>query len=169
MAKRDDANTQRIRRGPKYGRIVAHALLALVLPLLVLAAVVPSARAAFGFKAVTLAISKEDASPASQAGSHPYEWSATLALNTVGTPPEEEPDGLLKDLQIQLPPGLVGIPNLLPHCSHADFIAKSCPAASQVGTIVLNTTATVEEFPIFNLEPLPGNAAELAFTAKVAP
>lgn len=132
----------------------------------------PTADAAFGFKALSLSFSEEDTSPATQAGSHPYAWTISLAFNTTGSGAKKLPDGALKDLRIQLPPGLVGTPGLLPHCSRAEFIAQACPAASEVGAIALDTSSTEtegEEFPIYNLEPLPGNAAELAFTASSVP
>jgi hypothetical protein len=132
----------------------------------------PSADAAFGFKTLSLTFANEDASPTTQAGSHPYAWTTALTLNTIGAPDEELPDGALKDLRIQLPAGLIGTPGLLPHCSHADFITQTCPAASEVGTIGLSTSSAETEgleFPIYNLEPLPGNAAELAFTASSVP
>ena len=132
----------------------------------------PTAQAAFGFKTLSLTFANEDTSPATQAGSHPFDWTTSLTLNTTGSGVEELPDGALKDLRIQLPPGLVGTPGLLPHCSHAEFLDQACPAASEVGSIGLSTSlAETEglEFPIYNLEPLPGNAAELAFTATVVP
>ena len=92
-----------------------------------------SAQAAFGFKTLSLSFTNEDTSAATQAGSHPYAWTTALTLNTTGSGAEELPDGALKDLRIQLPPGLVGTPGLLPHCSHADFLTQTCPAASEVG------------------------------------
>jgi hypothetical protein len=143
-----------------------------VLTLLVFAVQAPRADAAFGFESLALGFTNEDSSPATQAGSHPYAWTAGFALNTSGDGSEEIPDGSLKDLRIQLPPGLVGTPGLLPHCAHAEFIGAGCPAASEVGELRLHTSdprTEGESFPLYNLEPLPGNAAELAFTALSVP
>jgi hypothetical protein len=130
------------------------------------------ARAAFGFKTLSLTFTEEGAAAATQAGSHPFVWTTALALNTTGSGEEELPDGALKDLRIQLPPGLVGTPGLLPHCSHADFLTQTCPAASEVGGIGLSTSSAETEgleFPLYNLEPLLGNAAELALSAQGVP
>lgn len=143
-----------------------------VLTLLVVAVQAPRADAAFGFESLALGFTNEDSSPATQAGSHPYAWTAGFALNTSGDGSEELPDGSLKDLRIQLPPGLVGAPGLLPHCSHTAFIGAGCPPGSEVGAIELHTSDPETEgvsFPLYNLEPLPGNAAELAFTAEGIP
>lgn len=130
------------------------------------------AHAAFGFKTLAVTFTEEDGTPATQAGSHPFAWTTSLSLNTTGSGSEELPDGSLKDLRISLPPGLVGTPGLLPHCSHADFLAQTCPAASEVGGIGLSTSSAETEgleFPLYNLSPLPGNAAELAFVASSVP
>ncbi len=145
----------------------------LLLALLALGPLTSPAEGSFGFKSVGLAFSEEDSSPATEAGSHPFSWTIGLALNTTGGGGEALPDGDLKDLRVQLPPGLVGAPDLVPHCSHADFTAESCPAASEVGSVGLQLDQGEGEealtVPLYNLEPLPGNAAELAFTAANVP
>jgi hypothetical protein len=172
MERRDDASTRRIRPRRSCRRAIARAVLVLALPLLIAAVLAPDSQAAFGFKAVGLTFSEEDTSAATRAGSHPYAWTISFALNTTGTPPDELPDDTLKDLRIQLPPGLVGTPDLLPHCSHADFINRSCPPASEVGTAGLSTASGETrglEFPIHNLEPPPGSAAQLGFMALTVP
>jgi hypothetical protein len=129
-----------------------------------------SARAAFGFKDVSQALVEEDSAPALQAGSHPYAWTAAFALNTSGSGSEEKPDGALKDLRIELPPGLVGAPALLPHCSRAEFAAESCPGSAEVGAIELDTELTRGlQFTVYNLEALAGNAAELGFVSQQLP
>jgi hypothetical protein len=138
-----------------------------VAALLLSAAFAPSAHAAFGFESLVVNFTEEDGSPATQAGSHPYALTMGFSLKTVGTGSEELPDGALKDLRIQLPAGLVGTPGLLPQCSRSDYLMQSCPAASAVGAIFLHTDSPEtegESFPLYNLDPLPGNAAELAFT-----
>lgn len=148
-------------------RGIAAATLLVAVALLLFAISAPSAHAAFGFKAVAAGFEEEDGSPATQAGSHPFAWTVSLALNTTGSGSEAQPDGALKDLLIRLPTGLVGTPGLVPRCSRAEFLAQSCPPASKIGAISLHTSLSGtdgESFPLYNLEPLPGNAAELAFT-----
>src|SRR3954468_22521964 len=46
-------------------------------------------------------------------------------------------DEQLKDLDLDLPPGLVGNPNAATRCSAALFAADNCPASSQVGTTTI--------------------------------
>ncbi|HKF83365.1 MAG TPA: hypothetical protein VKB23_10450 [Solirubrobacterales bacterium] len=138
------------------------------------AALTPSqAEAAFGFKSLDVAFTEEDGSAADRAGSHPFAWTTTLTLNTEPGPgPKEIPEQALKDLRIQLPPGLVGTPALLPRCSHAEFLAQACPPGTAVGTVELETSAEETEgtpYPVYNLLPHPGNAAELGFTAVSVP
>jgi hypothetical protein len=145
-------------------------LAALVLAALYLFSAASSARGAFGFESLSSSFSEADLSPATQAGSHPYAWSATFALNTTTGGSEDPPDGALRDLRIQLPPGLVGTPDVVPRCSRADFAAKGCPGSAEVGAIELDTELTRgHQFPLYNLEPLPGHAAELGFVAEVVP
>jgi hypothetical protein len=130
------------------------------------------ARAAFGFKALDLTFTDVDGSPVTQAGSHPFAWTTTVALNSMGAPGEELPDQAIKDLRIELPPGLVGTPGLLPRCSHDDFLAEACAAGTEVGAIELETDLAETEgqvFPLYNLSPLPGSVAELGFVAVRVP
>src|SRR3954469_17400173 len=52
-------------------------------------------------------------------------------------------DEKIKDLDLELPPGLVGNPNAASRCTAAQFGADNCPAASEVGTTTIGATATV--------------------------
>jgi hypothetical protein len=83
-------------------------------------------------------------------------------------------DEQLKDLDVDLPPGLVGNPNAAARCSAADFASDSCPAASQVGSTTIEATATIILIPtpitasgdIYNLEPQPGEPARLGIIVR---
>jgi hypothetical protein len=74
-------------------------------------------------------------------------------------------DGQVKDLTIQLPPGLVGNPNATPKCTSAQLHGSGCPAETQVGEV--SAVANILSIPLpvnasgglFNLEPLPGEPA----------
>jgi hypothetical protein len=110
-----------------------------------------------------------------QAGSHPYELTTAFALNNTvfgerhrdGIRNELAAGGEARNLNVNLPPGIVGDPTAVPQCSRVDFERgpNVCPLDTQVG---LNT-ATVEgvEFaagePIYNLVPPPSVAAEFGF------
>ena len=83
-------------------------------------------------------------------------------------------DEQLKDLDLELPPGLVGNPNAAARCSAADFASDSCQPASQVGSTTIEATATIILIPtpitasgdIFNLEPQPGEPARLGIVVR---
>src|SRR3954470_6648412 len=83
-------------------------------------------------------------------------------------------DEKIKDLDLDLPPGLVGNPNAATRCSAADFAADSCPATSKVGTTTIGATATIVVVPmpltangdIYNLEPQPGEPARLGIIVR---
>jgi hypothetical protein len=159
------------RRG--YGAARARRLIALGLLLLAASfAAASPARAAFGFQSLSSTFEPSgDPAPASLvAGSHPESWTVTLALNASGPPGGESPDGLLKDLRIELPPGLVGTPDLLPRCSREDYLAESCPAATAVGRLGLEIAGLEpQEAVLYLLEPAPGVAAQLGLHVKKDP
>ena len=73
----------------------------------------------FGVKSFEVSFLNEDGTPDTQAGSHPYEFLNTIEFNSHYMPLESnadstyvrEPDGTMRDLTVDLPPGLVGDPN----------------------------------------------------------
>lgn len=145
-------------RSPALGPAV---LLGLV-SLLIMAA--PAAQATFGLQSVSTAFTAQGGDLGAQAaGSHPEAWSTTLAFNTIGAPGSEHPDGAVKDLHITLPPGLVGSPALLPECAHTDYVDDACPESTAVGTVSLNISQPLPVLPVYLLEPLAGQAAQLGF------
>ncbi len=143
---------------------------------------VPSAQAEFGVKVFSLDFQGPGGSTISQAGSHPYAVTNLIRFNTVPDPVSENlPDGAVRNLDVQLPDGLVGNPNATPHCSNADFIKidqelklPNCSNSSAVGTIVVKTlnTGQVEAFtgaPVYNLVPPPGVVQKLGFNILGVP
>lgn len=137
------------------------ALLGLVGLALVLVTADP-ARAAFGFESLSSAAVFSDGEVA--AGSHPESWTTGVVLNSTGPAGERTPDGALKNLRIELPPGMVGTPGLLAPCPRAEFIADSCPATTRVGRMTVEVVGfPLLEAPLYLLEPLPGLAAQLGF------
>lgn len=147
------------------------------------AAVPQSARADFGFlsgsegfEVVPLA---EGDSAARVAGSHPYRLTAHLAFNQVeGEGGEGLPDGDLRNLRLDLPPGLLLNPLAVARCSPSEFnqprstpfdlsqSGEDCPDQSQIGTVELSTLSdgdAVRRFGVFNLAPPPGAMAQIGF------
>ena len=137
----------------------------------------------YGATATTSLIG-EGGTAATQAGSHPYGFTTILAFNvgSVGKldkcDPEPRsygcavPNANAKDVDVALPPALVGNPLALPRCKQAVFqepqeYGTNCPADTQVGTLQVsfygNTTA-IQGIPLYNVEPPPGQPAELGFT-----
>jgi hypothetical protein len=114
-----------------------------------------------------------------QAGSHPFQLTATVNLNqTLQSSPVTEPaaPALPRDLSFSLPPGLLGNLKAAAQCSEADFSALSgkftnlCPAASAVGVATVSVNIPVPDFgyvthavPLFNLVPAHGEPARFAF------
>ncbi len=113
-----------------------------------------------------------------QAGSHPFELTTSLAFDVSGreTPSSHNGGGELpladaapKDLQIELPPGLVGNPNAVPRCSQQAFLEGeqlSCPLDTQVGTAKPSFYGSFPTavFPVYNVVPPPGEPGELGFS-----
>lgn len=121
-----------------------------------------------------------------QAGGHPYEAWTAFQVNQ-----EEDPNGFLRpqgggfrNVQVDLPPGLIGNPTAVPACPKTRRIAVDgndvqnnppetfCSPASVVGLALLtfsgdpfNGIGPVETYPsvVFNVEPPPGVAATFGF------
>ena len=141
-----------------------------------------------------LAAENEGGGPDVQAGSHPFQLTSTIGLNENLTANEgawsRESSGIVagqeltRDLNVKLPPGLVGNANFLPQCGEADFATlvsgetgarNLCPANSAVG-VALVTLYEPENFgyitktvPIFNLTPSPGEPARFGWTLFSVP
>lgn len=135
-----------------------------------------SASAAFGIKSFDTEVTRDPAGNADiQAGSHPYAVKATVLFNTTENPETEldEAEGNVKDIHLELPPGLMGNPQATPQCTQAQFenthffVSGGCPAASQVGTTTIFAIGTEVTFPVYNLVPHPGVPAEFGFVLLI--
>jgi hypothetical protein len=122
-----------------------------------------------------------------QAGDHP---DVTISFQLNGNPAEPDgqgqlrPWGNLRDLAVQLPPGLTGNPEAFPKCRTDAFMnalfeiiqtgAGGCPVASQVGitktrVYELGPAGGLRE-PVYNLESPGGDTvARLGFWAILFP
>ncbi|HEY1687686.1 MAG TPA: hypothetical protein VGF95_02365 [Solirubrobacteraceae bacterium] len=152
------------------------------------------AGAAFGILGFDQQITaNEGGSPFTQANGHPYEISTEIKLNTyedleVGREePElegiERPEGDVKDVITELPPGLFGDPADVAQCTATQLIAPTeetpfrapeCPIASQVGIVELNVDIKKllpEDwtFPLYNMVPPPNAPAEFGFLVAGEP
>jgi len=126
----------------------------------------------FGVQGYELSPLNENGTPATQAGSHPFQLTTTLVTNQTTA---RVPVALPKDLRFNLPQGLVGNPNAAAQCTMANFNAIKantetdlCPPSTVVGVaaviahepLVSLVTKTV---PVFNLVPARGEPARFGF------
>ncbi len=143
-------------------------------------------KAPTGFQEFNSGVSGPDGQPVSQADSHPYQYTTTFAVNLNPAPPGAgisfvPAGGDLKDVEVALPPGLVGNPNYggaSARCSIQDFntlhgfttpeklslVQNECSDASAVGYAVveqLEGSGALIGAPIYNLIPPHGVAAQL--------
>ncbi len=126
--------------------------------------------APFGVSGFELAPFNEDGTPATLAGSHPFQLTTTVALNQTA---QRYPVALPKDLHFSLPPGLVGNPNAATQCTMTDFSAlveetNLCPPSSVVGvaTVVAHeplASVITKTVPVFDLVPSQGEPARFGF------
>ena len=130
------------------------------------------------------ALTGSDGKPATGADSHPYEQTTSFALNTVLTPPGtyfpfRPAEGDLKNVEVALPPGLVGNPTAATRCTAQQFntitgvvvggglaFQNECPDASAVGLAIvqqLEGEVGINPAPIYNLVPPKGMPAQFGF------
>jgi hypothetical protein len=149
---------------------------AVALAALIAAFAAPAAFAGFGpsvFEAGTCnAKGCEYSNPPSafytQAAGHP-EWGITsFEVNTSGSGSSRKPEGQVKRLRVDVPPGLAADPQALPSCSRAEFSAdpKKCEVAgAKVGETeviaalevpLLGVTDTTQMGNVYNLTQEPG-------------
>ncbi len=155
--------------------------------------VVPS----FGVENYEVTPEEEGGSADTQAGSHPFQLTTTLALNTQTVQafkfthgagkevlvPEVQPLALTKDLHFNIPPGLIGNPEPLPRCSLSTFTQEGeaghpdCPLDTVIGVSSPIVTGRDPRYdnplvgsePVYNLEPAVGEPARFGFQTVVGP
>lgn len=149
--------------------------------LFVVAAPVAMAAGPFEVTGFDGAVTKNPAGdPDTQAGSHPYEVSTEINFSTeeIETAGTHEmlvvPSQNVKNIDVELPAGLIGDPSATPRCTAEELAAeitssRTCPANTQVGTTTVFTNGTKSTFPVWNMVPPPGVPAEFGFVVLVDP
>ena len=115
----------------------------------------------FGFAHARAWFSLADGEFATQAGTHPYAFTFSFDLNEEKYKPA---DGEMRNLTLNLPPGIIGDPNAIPRCTREQFNEEECPGGTQIG--VDDTTlgdGLNFDFPVYNLVPPPGSPAQFGF------
>jgi hypothetical protein len=147
----------------------------------------------YGVEDYEVKAEEEGGATDTQAGSHPFQLTTTLVLNTqtslqlLSEGAEEsilpviEPVALTKDLRFSLPPGLIGNPTPLPKCSTRTFTEsflggahEYCPADTVVGVatpiVTLNRAAPfADTTPLYSLVPSVGEPAKFGFQTVAGP
>ncbi len=160
--------------------------------------VVSSQPAPPGLAYFQAALTGPDGQPATQAASHPYQYTTSFSLNTKETPPGTETrivpsGGDAKDLPVALPQGLIGSPTSTTRCTAQQFSSthllafppelnpyganvidqqNECPDGAAVGFVVLlrvESFAGINVVPLYNLVPPPGEPAQLGFQFASVP
>jgi hypothetical protein len=132
----------------------------------------PTTATGFGFHSFEASLS------GTQAGSHPNLTVAFSLNDAVNQHMILAPiGGEVRNLAVNLPPGLVGNATTIPKCTGEEFESKptNCPGGSKVGYAIAYVggqggvpggSTTVGPEPVFNMVPPPGVPAELAFTTE---
>jgi DNA-binding beta-propeller fold protein YncE len=130
----------------------------------------------FGIKSFDVNFRNQDGTLDTQAGSHPYELVNDIEFNShymhtesnADSPYVREPDGTVRDLALNFPPGMVGDPNATTKkCTQAELLNERCPLESFVGVwnLVFPTHIAFGTFefhePIYNMVPPRGTALQL--------
>ncbi len=148
---------------------------------------VNGAQPGFALDGFGVDVHSADGTADSQAGDHPYDVTASFVVpsrlekgfqvETWKSLPVQE----VKDVAVELPPGMIGDPQATPQCPLADLInsefSSSCPAASRIGSVTFEQEGTVfvsgMRFglvgPIYNMVPEHGYPAEFAFSVLGRP
>jgi hypothetical protein len=126
-----------------------------------------AAQAEFGFVPGSLsAVAKnKDGTVTSQASSHPYSYVVKFKLKT-GEDGHTE-GGEVRDVIVDLPPGLIGNPLAVPRCPRSLFegFTPNCPADTQVGILQVNAFGLgLVPGAVYNIVPPPGVAGQLGFS-----
>jgi hypothetical protein len=136
---------------------------------------ISSIPAGFGFAGFDGWFTNADGTPDAQAGSHPYEATAVINLNNIVKQGEQSgyplvAGGEVRNLEVSLPPGLVGDPNATPQCTRQQLDKEACPASTQVGVARIGLGSFegghtfIFRFSVFNMVPPPGGPAQFALT-----
>jgi hypothetical protein len=145
--------------------------------------VVSGSQTPFGVSAYELRPEEEGGGVDTQAGSHPFQLTATLLLNeTLNQEGEAKPVAMDKDQHFKLPPGLIGNPSPFAQCTLVRFLntergetaSNDCSAQTVVGVARVNVNVpsigvgwiTV---PLDNLEPAVGEPARFGFLVQGNP
>ncbi len=137
----------------------------------------PSVPLSFGVTDLTSFLTDLNGEPDTQAGDHPNGLTTSFdvnntfdALNNNNVSKDVEAVQRWKDVVIDLPPGVVGNPQVAAQCLLSKIVG-GCPAASQVGTLGFSIFEQYgsgelgsDRLPVYNMVPESDAPAEFAFS-----
>ncbi len=129
----------------------------------------------FGIKSYEISFLNENGTPDTQAGSHPYKFEDLFTLNShfareesnADSPYIRLPNGVLRNVKIDLPPGFVGNPNApSQHCTGQELEVEECPLEALVGKLILQWSENADRQPslrkhLYAMAPVRGVALPL--------
>ncbi len=131
----------------------------------------------FGIEDDELKAENEGGASATQAGSHSFQVTSTLAFNQDAL--VSEPPALMKDVHVTLPAGFAGDVAAIPQCTEAEFDTilgnqtNLCPPDTAIGVVAVSLgfhhtqyPPTAGYIPLFNLVPAPGEPARFGFNSS---
>ncbi len=139
----------------------------------------PTQGVGFGIKSYEINFLNEDGTPDTQAGSHPYQFVDFFELNShfkrlesnADSPYIRLPDGILRDVTVDLPPGFIGDPNATSQrCTGEELRGESsggCPHEALVGDLYLKWSeaqplqAYGHDGEVFAMVPVRGVALQI--------
>jgi hypothetical protein len=144
------------------------------------------ASAAFGFlpagEGLAVSLPAEGGELDALAGSHPYQLGFRLRFREAGESPGQPgasfPDGDLRNLEMDMPHGLLENPAAVPKCTPQQFqdprsspfesslSGESCPDPTQIGVAAIRTSlhgGETRRFGLFNLTPPSGAVSRIGF------
>ena len=127
---------------------------------------VSSAPAGFGFARENAWYSNADGTIDTQAGSHPFAFTFNFDLNAKA---DSAMEGEVRNVTVNLPPGLIGNPTAVPRCTREEFDDSNCPSGTQIGIAPTGLSDggprlfELADLPVYNLVPPPGHPAEFGF------
>jgi hypothetical protein len=137
----------------------------LVAAALLLIAATP-AHADFGVSSFKAEVKDATNQPMTQAGKHPFVGVTSFTFNQTLL---GNPDGAVKDVRVDLPPGLISNPEATPRCLDSQF--PGCPKETQVGTEDLVAEPALVGVPyhakVFNMETGNDEVADFAFSVPI--
>jgi hypothetical protein len=105
--------------------------------------------------------------PELRAGAHPDHLVTRFAFTTNA---DGSVDRNVREVAIDLPPGLIGDPTAAPTCPRSRFLQNACDAETQVGTLQVTFVGLSPlQFPLYSITPRDDEFAELGAFAFVLP